>query len=158
MYLTRDRYLSYLPAIEENLPPIILRAHREVYPIRRTPLLLDEFIEIAMGTIRDVEQDASHADHLLRAIALNIDGTTSEMIRTLCPTAKAIDFLRAITRGNNNRNIAILIAAKIQKRYELLGHRFRNIEKKHLYAAVRQRGGAALSVCIWRGGRHIYLF
>ena len=72
-----SRFLS--PAIEENFPPIILRFHREVDPIGGAAFLLDQFIEIALGSIRDVEQDARHADHLLRAITLDIHRTTSEM-------------------------------------------------------------------------------
>ncbi len=89
---------NLLPTIEENLSMVLALAsvsfrrraifwtQREVDPIGGAALLEDQFIEIALGTIRDVEQDASHADHLLRAITLDIHRTTSEMIRTLSPS------------------------------------------------------------------------
>ena len=82
-----------LPTIEENLPTIVFRPHREVNPIGGAAFLLDQFIEIALGSIRDVEQDARHADHLLRAITLDIHRTTSEMIRTLSPSTQSVHFL-----------------------------------------------------------------
>ena len=96
MYLIRDRYLSYLPAVKKNLPPILLRANCKVDPIGGAAFLLDQFIEIALGSIRDVEQDARHADHLLRAITLDIHCTPSKMIRTLRTSTKAINLFAPI--------------------------------------------------------------
>ena len=105
-----SRILS--PAIEENFPPIILRLHREVDPIGSAALFLDEFIEVAMGTIRDVEQYPRHTDHLLRAIALDIHRAASEMIRAFSPSTKAINLFRAIPARDDDGNVAVLVAVK----------------------------------------------
>ncbi len=102
----------FLPTIEKDLPPIILRTHGKVNPIGGAALLMNQFIEVALGSIRDVEQDASHADHLLRAITLDIHRTARQMIRTFSPSTKAIDLLRAIPARDDDGNIAILIAVK----------------------------------------------
>ena len=52
-------------------------------PIGGAALLEDELIEIAMRTIGDVKQDACHTDHLLRAIATDIDRAACQVITPL---------------------------------------------------------------------------
>ena len=102
---TMDAAPNLLPTIKENLPAVlalasvsfrrraILRPHCEVNPIGGTALLEDQFIKVAMGTIRDVEQDACHADHLLRAITLDIHRTPCEMIGAFSTSTQSVHFL-----------------------------------------------------------------
>jgi hypothetical protein len=52
---------QFLPTVEENLAAIILRAHREVNPIRGAALLHDEFVKLLFRAIGDVQQNARHA-------------------------------------------------------------------------------------------------
>ena len=78
--------MSILDAVKENLPAIIFRTHREVNPVGGAPLFEDELIKFSFRTIRDVEQYPRHADHLLRAITVNIDGAPRQMIASLRPT------------------------------------------------------------------------
>ena len=80
-------------AIKENLPAIILRPHREVNPIGGAALFEDKLIIIPLGTIRDIQQDARHSDHLLRAITLDIHRTPREMIGTFSPSAQSVHLL-----------------------------------------------------------------
>ena len=55
-----------LPAVEENLPVIVLRTHGEVNPIRGAALLLDEFVEHPAVFISRIEQQTGIAYHLFR--------------------------------------------------------------------------------------------
>ena len=106
-----SRFLS--PAIEDNFPPIIFRTHGEVDPIGGATLLEDELVEIlTIGIvpfvrffIGDIQQNPRHADHLLRAITLDIHRTTSEMIRTLRTSTKAINLFAPIPRENDDGDL-----------------------------------------------------
>ncbi len=91
-----------LSTIKEYLPPIVLRPHREVHPIRRTPLLQNQLVENPFGFIGDVEQDAGIPDHLLRAITSDIYRAAGQVITPLRPTALHIHLLTPIPRRNHD--------------------------------------------------------
>ena len=99
-----------LDTIKEDFAAITRRAHSEVNPVGRAPLLQNQLIEIPFGTIRDVEQDASHADYLLRTIALDIHRAAREVIRILRTPTLPIHFLRTIATRNDDGDVMLLIA------------------------------------------------
>ena len=74
------------------------RTHGEVDPVGSAALFEDELIEVATGAVGDVEQDASHADHLLGAVATDIDGAACQMVTSFGAAAKAIDLFGAVAR------------------------------------------------------------
>ena len=74
-------------------------------PIGGASLFQNQFIKVALRTIRDVEQYPRHADHLLRAIALDIYGAACQVIGAFRATTLAIHLLRAIARVYDDRNI-----------------------------------------------------
>ena len=89
-------FYARLSAVEENLPAVILRAHRKVNPISRTALLLNQLIEVTMSAIGDIQQDYSHADHLLRAIATDIHRAACQVIGAFRAPALPIHLLAPI--------------------------------------------------------------
>ena len=84
---------KFLAAVEENLPPIILRAHGEVNPIRGASLLLDEFIKRPAVFVSRIEQEPRIAYHLFRSIAMDIYRAARQMIAPFRPSALPIDLL-----------------------------------------------------------------
>ena len=101
-----------LAAVEEYFTAIVVWTHREVNPISRTALLLNQLIKIPFRTIRNVEQYPSHADHLLRAIATDIHRAARQMIAPLCAAALPIHLLTPIARVDDDRDIAYPIQQK----------------------------------------------
>ncbi len=81
-------------------------------PVGSAALLDDQFIEVTMSAICDVEQNPRHADHLLRAIALDIHRATREVIGVFRATTLAIHLLRAESAVDDDRNIIALIPIK----------------------------------------------
>ena len=70
----------YLPTIEEDLSAIVGRSYCEMDPVGRAALFENQFIEISLRTICDIQKDYRHADHLLRPIALDIHRAAREVI------------------------------------------------------------------------------
>ena len=103
-----DPSTKFLPAVEENLPPIILRAHREVNPIRGAALLQYQFIKVALRAIGDIQQYARHADHVFRAIASDIHCAARQVITPFRTPAFPIHLFTPIPARNNNRDIPII--------------------------------------------------
>ena len=101
-----------LSAVEENLPAVILRTHREVNPISRTALLLNQLIKIPLSAVCDIQQYPHHADHLLRAIATDIHRAACQMIRAFRAATFPIHFLTPIARVDDDRDIAYPIQQK----------------------------------------------
>ena len=62
---------------EGYLPPILFRPYRKVYPI--SPLLVplnEEFIEVTLGAVGNIQQDVGIAQGLLYPDASNIYSAT----------------------------------------------------------------------------------
>ena len=92
----------FLPTVEENLPAVILGPHREVNPVGRPALLKNQFVKISLRAIRDIQQNARHPDHMLRAITLDIHRAPRQVITPLCsPTLSIHLFTSESTRNND---------------------------------------------------------
>jgi len=65
-----------------------------VDPVGSAALLDDQFIEVTMSAICDVEQNSRHPYHLLWAIALDIHRAAREVIRVFRATTLPIHFLQ----------------------------------------------------------------
>ena len=88
-----DPGTKFLAAVEENLPSVLLRTHREVNPIRGAALLEDELVKLPFRTIGDIQQNARHADHVFRAIASDIHCAARQVIAPFRTSAFPIHLL-----------------------------------------------------------------
>ena len=102
-----------LSAIKENLPAIILRPHGEVNPVGGATLLEDEFIEVALGPISDIQQYPRHPYHMLRAITADIHRATRQVIGALRSSTHPIHLFTPETARDYHRHIAIAIQRAI---------------------------------------------
>ena len=62
-------------------------------PVGSAAFLDDQFIEVTMSAICDVEQNSRHPYHLLWAIALDIHRAAREVIRAFSPSTLLVDLL-----------------------------------------------------------------
>ena len=71
--------------------------HREVQPDGAMAILLyQQFIEVLLRFVADVEQDSRIADDLLHIFHANIHGTARQMIAIGNPTYRPIQLRRSI--------------------------------------------------------------
>ena len=72
----------YLRDDKGNLPPILLRADGEVDPVAALLVALyQEFVEVALGAVGDVEESVGIAESLLYPLASDVNCTTCEVVR-----------------------------------------------------------------------------
>jgi hypothetical protein len=105
-------FYARLSAVEEYFTAIVVWTHREVNPIGRTALLLNQLIEVTTSAIGDIQQDYCHADHLLRTIATDIHRAARQMIGAFRAATLPIHFLTPIARVDDDRDIAYPIQQK----------------------------------------------
>ena len=75
--------VSILDAVKEDLAAIAGGPHRKVNPIRRAALLKNEFVEVALCPIGDIQQNPCHSDHLLRPVTMYIHRAPRQMVALL---------------------------------------------------------------------------
>ena len=97
-----------LSVVKENLAPIVLRAHSEVNPVGRAPLLLNQLIKVALRAIGDIQQYPRHPDHLLRPITMDIHRATRQMITPLRAPTLPIHLFRSKSAVDDDRNLIII--------------------------------------------------
>jgi len=86
-----------------HISAVALGSHGEVYPDGGAALLQNQFVEVHLFTIRDVQQDAGIAYRLFLTHAVDIHRTTRQMIRVLRPAAELIRVWRPETTIDDNR-------------------------------------------------------
>ena len=79
-------------------------------PIGCAAFLEDQLIEIPFRAIGDIQQDSRHADHLLRAVALDIYGAACQVIGAFGTAAKTIHLFGTVAGRNDDRDVMIFIA------------------------------------------------
>jgi hypothetical protein len=67
--------------LEVYVPSVTSRTHGEVYPDSRASLLQDQFVEVLLLAVRDVQQDAGIAYRLLLTRTVDIYRAARQMVR-----------------------------------------------------------------------------
>lgn len=76
-----EGFVFSLCVYEGNLPPVLLRPYGEVDPEAALLVAFDqEFVEVALGAVGDVEEGVGIAEGLLNALASDVHGATCEVI------------------------------------------------------------------------------
>ena len=78
--------------------------HREVQPDGAMAIFFyQQFIEVLLCIVADVEQDSGIADELFHILHANIHGTARQMIAIARPTNRPIQLRRSIPRVEPDR-------------------------------------------------------
>ena len=79
------KLLGLLRLNKTNFSAIIFRADGEVDPVAPGAVALDEqFVEIALGTVRDIQQDRSIANRLFKTCHAYIHSAARQMVARRC--------------------------------------------------------------------------
>ena len=79
-----------------HISAVALGSHGEVYPDGGAALLQNQFVEVHLLTIRDVQQDAGIAYRLFLPSAVDIHRTPRQMVRVFRPATFLIHLRRTI--------------------------------------------------------------
>ena len=101
----KDRkYQDFRPInLEIHVAAVTLGSHREVYPDSGAALLQNQFVEVHLLTVRDVQQDTGIAYRLFLPRTVDIYCAPRQMVRVGCSSAFLIHLRRPETTIDYDR-------------------------------------------------------